>query len=63
MFMQDMRCMWFRERGHRFGKSDLPDNTASGALPTGFLVHIATGPYNMRALQVHPAPSPPRWCQ
>jgi hypothetical protein len=44
MFMQGMRCMWFRERGHRLGKSDLPGNTASGALPTGFVVHIVTGP-------------------
>jgi hypothetical protein len=38
--------MWFRERGHRLGKSDLPGNTARGALPTGFVVHSVTGPYS-----------------
>jgi hypothetical protein len=37
--------MWLRERRHRLGKSDLPGNAARGPLRTGFLVHIATGPY------------------
>jgi hypothetical protein len=29
MLMQVMQCMWFRERGHRLGKPDLPGNAAS----------------------------------